>query len=407
MSRTLNLSPLLLVLGLFLIPHFASAEVASPLQSWFSDVYTGPVQSWYDGRCQTIFATGSNTPEFSWYIDGVLNSGGSGIASNLPNICDPNTGIFLTSNSLIPPTGTHTIDYVMGWGFTPSLVASSSATVSYEFTSVGGNPVFPPDPPTTQFNEVLDYIYEPDLHNTFGTSTIGANFSIAQFDWINYVGVTLTDPLGQVVWMGTTTPTENGLYSISSTTDFNISGVYKLEAFFNQTISGVAKNVPNPVSLLITINAPAWVFDPVTGDLVPQASTTVATSTLLAFHVDCPDSVLVGSLCKLAVAFFIPSAASIQGVQASFSSLMSKAPFSFFTQSGTILQSFRTGSSATGGTFSLTLYGTTTPIVSSSTAAAVGLGGSEIDILKSIMRVGLWLLLAWYLYWRIASIFGV
>lgn len=259
------------------------------------------------------------------------------------------------------------------------------------------------DPPSTDFNEVVEYIYDPDLDNSFGTSTVGATFSIAQFEWIDSFGYTLSNPIGTIVATGTLESTENGTFTLSGEYDFDTTGVYILQAYFIQDGS----TINNPVSLYISINAPTWSFDPVTGDLVPTASTTIATSSLTYLKVECPDDLLVGSLCKLAVGMFIPSTAAIQNVQASFYSLMNKAPFSFFTQSKTILDAFRIGTASSGGTFSLTLYGSSVPIVSSTTASNIGLGSSTIDFFKSIMTVGLWLMLAWYLYWRIASIFGV
>jgi len=264
-----------------------------------------------------------------------------------------------------------------------------------------GDPV---EPPTTEFNEVIDYIYDPVLDNNFGTSTVGASFSIAQFDWLDGMGVELRGPLGNILWSDELSPDENGIYDITTDYYFDVSGAYELQAYF---IRDTGERVNNLVSVYITVNVPQWAFDPVTGDLVPAASTTIATSTLTNFKVDCPDDLLVGSLCKLAVGLFIPKASSIQGIQAAFYGLMGKAPFSFFTQSKTVLEAFRVGSAQTGGSLSLTLYGSEVQVVSSSTASALGVDSGMIDFLKGIMVVGLWLMLAWYLYWRIASIFGV
>jgi len=265
-----------------------------------------------------------------------------------------------------------------------------------------GDAVGPP-PPTTEFNEVIDYIYDPVLDNTFGTSTVGARFSIAEPDFISAIGVKLRGPLGNVLWDDSISPTVAGTYDVSTEYYFDVSGAYELVAYFVQD----GNEIINPVSVYITVNVPEWVFDPVTGDLVPAASTTIATSTLTNFKIDCPDDVLVGSLCKLAVGLFIPKATSIQGIQGAFNGVMAKAPFSFFTQSKTVLDAFKVGSAQTGGSLALTLYGSEIQVVSSSTASALGVDNGMIDFLKGIMVVGLWLMLAWYLYWRIASIFGV
>lgn len=277
------------------------------------------------------------------------------------------------------------------------------AEMEYNGSTWDEDPVI--QPPTTEFNEVLDYIYEPDLNNTFGTSTVGADFSIAEPTWVSYVGVRLRDPNGATVWNATTSTAVAGLYSVETDYYFDTTGVYELQAYFNQDGIGL---VNNPVSLLITVNVPTWTFDPVTGDLVPSASTTVATSSLLDFKVECDTgSIITDGACKLITAFFVPKASTIQNVQVAFNSVMQKAPFSFFTQSKTVLDAFRLGTASSGGTFSLTFYGETIPIVSSTTATNVGLTSDIIDFFKMIMTVGLWLMLAWYLYWRIASIFGV
>lgn len=262
----------------------------------------------------------------------------------------------------------------------------------------------PPTPPAiSDYNEVYDYIYDPVLNNSVGTSTVGASFSIGQPDWIDAFGVELRGPTGNVLWNATSTESLPGIYDVSVDYYFNSSGAYLLQAYFIQD----GNRIDNPVAVYIVVNAPEYTFDPVTGDLVPIASTTIATSTLTNFKVDCPDDALVGSLCKLAVGLFIPKGTSIQGIQVSFNGLMSKAPFSFFTQSKTVLDAFRVGTASSGGTFSLVLYGQTVPIVSSTTASSVGLNTDTINFFKLIMTVGLWLMLAWYLYWRIASIFGV
>jgi len=84
---------------------------------------------------------------------------------------------------------------------------------------------------------------------------------------------------------------------------------------------------------------------------------------------------------------------------------MSKAPFSFFTQTKGVLESFKPGSSSNGGTLSLTLYGSNVPVLATSTASAIGLGSTQIDFLKFIMTVGLWIALAWFIYWRIGGMF--
>jgi len=275
------------------------------------------------------------------------------------------------------------------------------------FTRTGGvwatdMPYVPPAA-TTDFNEVVDYIYDPVLNNSFGTSTVGATFSIPEPSFIDAIGVRLRGPLGNLLWSATSSPSVAGTYDISTDFYFDTSGAYELSAFFVQDGNEVA----NPVSVYIVVNAPVYVFDPITGNLVPEASTTIATSTLVAFNLDCPDDALVGSLCKLAVGLLIPKVSSIQGMQTSFYGLMGKAPFSFFTQSKTLLDAFRVGTLQTGGALTLNLYGNSIDVISTTTASSIGVDETTINFIKGIMVVALWLMLAWYLYWRIASIFGV
>lgn len=306
-----------------------------------------------------------------------------------------------------PGNGDYYYEIISGPGYNngdPSGSHTAPTVAYFRYTLSSGTPVIPPPAPTTDFNEVIDYIYDPVLDNSVGTSTVGARFSIPEPTWVTSVGFDLRGPLGNVLYTGSSSPTVPSSFDVSTSYYFDSAGAYELVAWF---ISDTGIKTLNPVSVYIVINAEPWVFDPVTGDLVPISSTTIATSTLTEFKVDCPDDVLVGSLCKLVVGMFIPSTSAIQSLQASFYGLMAKAPFSFFTQSKTVLEAFRVGTAATGGSLSLTLYGSEVDILSASTSANIGVDSGVIDLLKGVMIVGLWLLLAWYLYWRIASIFGV
>jgi len=264
-----------------------------------------------------------------------------------------------------------------------------------------------PAPATTEFNEVLDYIYDPDLNNSYDTSPVGASYNISEPEWRNYMGFKLYGPNGTLRCTGTSTAIASGLYTVDTDYYFDKTGSYRLQAFFNQTIGGVTQDINNTVSLYIAINAPAYAYDPVTGDLIPAASTTISTSTLENFKVTCPDDFLMGNICKLAVGLFIPKVSSMQALQGSFGLLMEQSPFNFFTQSKQILDALRTGDDSTGGSFAVTLYGDTYDVVSTTTAANIGLDENQLDTLKRLMIAGLWILFAWYLYWRIASIFGV
>lgn len=302
-----------------------------------------------------------------------------------------------------PYGGPNTDCFDPSWTYaTAEASADGQATVMFDgtvFTEIG--------PPTTDFNEVVDYIYDPNLDNTFGTSTVGAIFSIAEPDWVSSIGYDLIDPTGVVVDTDFVNDPVAGTYNIAKEYEFDTTGVYTVRAWFIQETADGYQRIENPVSLSIIINVPTWSFDPVTGDLVPTASTTIATSTLTYFKVECPEDIIIGGLCKMAVGFLIPNVGAIQGVQASFYNLMAKAPFSFFTESKAVLDSFRTTGASTGGSLTLNIFGEEVSVISTTTAATIGLDENELDGLKDIMAILMWMMLAWYLYWRIASIFGV
>lgn len=416
MSRTL-IFPLLLLIGVFaLLPSNALADANYSACDYTFDATTlGGPWSGQSYGCNSgidvnrtlygaeIYVNSNSGGYFGAVVNGTWVGGGA--AAALPGGTGYMTVYFDTPISV---SAGETV--LVGVSGDENTFSGNSTTVKgYPYTSPNNiYRVFEwsPDivPPTTEFNEVIDYIYDPVLDNSFGTSTVGATFSIAEPDWLTSFGFDLRGPMGNILYTGSSTTAVPATIDVSVDYYFDSSGAYELVAWFIDD-AGV-KNV-NPVTVFITVNVPAWVFDPVTGDLVPEASTTIATSTLTNFNIECPDDLLVGSLCKFAVGFFVPSPASIQGLQASFYGLMNKAPFSFFTQSKTLLEAFRTGTAATGGSLTLSLYGSSIPIISSTTADNVGVDSSTIDLLKGVMIVGLWLMLAWYLYWRIASIFGV
>jgi len=398
MSKTLIL-PLLLLLGVFFAPSGAMAAgiELTPYMSGDDICYTTPsgtntgwqIIHWETGDSLDTFSyTPGNSSNPAYPFGG---GGSGGVTPGNPRCIGPGGWSGL-------PSGTYLI--VEGTSGYPTGTIPWYVHVEWD----GGEIVPPIPPPSTDFNEVIDYIYDPVLDNSVGTSTVGARFSIAEPTWLSSYGFDLRGPLGNILYTGSSTPDEPGTYDVDVEYYFGSAGAYEIVAWF---ISDTGVKTVNPVSVYITVNTEPWVFDPVTGDLVPVSSTTIATSTLTNFKVDCPDDLLVGSLCKLAVGLFIPKASSIQGIQAAFSGVMAKAPFSFFTQSKTILDAFRLGEATTGGALDLTLYGNEITVLSQTTGDAIGIDSGMIDLAKGVMIVGLWLLLAWYLYWRIASIFGV
>lgn len=261
-----------------------------------------------------------------------------------------------------------------------------------------------PDEPTTEFAEVLSYIPETGFSTSTGTTTIGANFSVPNPEVVSYVGYRLYSPSSVVLYEATTSTAIEGLYQIQFDYNFTDSGVYQGHAFFAQDYEGTIWEVDNPTVQQILVDVEEWTITP-GGQFVNNQSTT-STSTLSSLTLDCSELGWASSVCNLVATIFIPRPTSIQLVQSSWSSVLNKAPFSFFTESKRVLDSFK-GTNSSGGTLSLSFYGETADIISTTTAAAVGFTSTSLTFVKTLIAVGLWLLLAWYLYWRIASIFGV
>lgn len=265
------------------------------------------------------------------------------------------------------------------------------------------DPIGPPAP-TTDFNEVIYYIPSVGVSTTTGTTDVGAMFSIPQPEFIEYIGYRIFSPSNQIVYDATTTPTVAGLYEISTSYNFTDVGVYTGHAYFAQDYGGNVWEVDNTTIQQILIDVPEWTVDPDTGGFSQNPATT-STTTLSNLTLDCGAG-FTGSVCNLIAHLVIPSANSIGAVQSTFALVLSKAPFSFFTESHQVLQAL-TGSSGAQQSLSLNLYGANIEVVSTTTADSIGLDTTQINFLKFIMSVGLWILLGWYLYWRVASIFGV
>jgi hypothetical protein len=288
--------------------------------------------------------------------------------------------------------------------------SKSVETDSHEYVWVNRNAtndwsiVAPPDPPITEFNEVAYYIPSTGFATTTGVTGVGAMFSITDPEYIEYFGYRIIGPNNEVLYYASTTASVEGLYEVSTPYDFDKPGVYQGRAFFAQDYGGEVWVVDNPTGQQIVVDVEEWTVND-QGQFTLNTATT-STTTLSNLTLDCGEG-FAGSICNLVARIFIPTPSGIGLIQSAFGTLMTKAPFSFFVESKNILNSFRTKSTSSGGSFNLTLYGESVPIISTTTATSIGLGTSSIDFLKFLMAVGLWILLAWYLYWRIASIFGV
>jgi len=261
----------------------------------------------------------------------------------------------------------------------------------------------PPPAPVTEFNEVLNYIPDTGVSTTTGTTTVGATFSIPSPDFIEYIGYRLYSPSNEILFDATTTPSDAGIYEISTDYNFTDVGIYQGHAYFAQDVGGNIWQVDNPTVQQILVDVVEWTVDPTGG--FSQNPATTSTTTLPNLTLDCGDG-FASSVCNLVARLVIPSASSIALVQAQWSLVLSKAPFSFFTESRAILQAVR-ANSGTQQSLSLNMFGVTFPVIATSTAAAIGLDTAQINFAKFLMIVGLWILFAWFLYWRIASIFGV
>lgn len=363
----------------------------------------------------TYFPTGGANNSFALYKDiatstVVIPGAGEQVnAYGTPYLFFTSCAHFYTNGGWIAfnysgfPTGTiQDGDYIFISAPLNTGTVASNNFVRFSIVSGGYEP--PPVPPTTEFNEVVNYIPSPGVATSTGTTTVGALFSIPSPDFIEYIGYRILSPTNEVLYDATTTPSAAALYTISTDFNFTDAGVYQGHAYFAQDFGGNIWEVDNPTIQQIVVDVPQWTVSP-DGQFTQNPATT-STTTLPNLTLDCGTG-FVSSVCNLIARLVIPSATSIGSVQASFQALISKAPFSFFTESKTILGAFKTGTASTGGTFALNLYGESVPIISTTTAAAIGMGSTQLDFLKFLMTVGLWLLLAWYLYWRIASIFGV
>lgn len=261
-----------------------------------------------------------------------------------------------------------------------------------------------PPPPTTQFNEVTQYIPAAGVSTTTGVMTVGAEFSIAQPTYVAYIGYRLFDPTNTVVFNATSSVPVAGIYTLYTDYDFDMVGQYTGHAYWAQDVGGNIWETDNPTIQNVLIDVPQWSVNP-DGSFTGNPATT-STTTLSNLNLDCGTG-FAGSICNLVARIFIPSNASIAGLQSSFNNLLLKAPFSFFTESHDVLESFWYDGNSYGGTLSLELYGSDVDILSASSSAAIGFSSTELDFFKSIVNAALYFFLAWYLYWRIASIFGV
>jgi len=230
----------------------------------------------------------------------------------------------------------------------------------------------PPSTPLSDLNEVIRYWPDVGVATSTGTTTVGAQFSIGHPEWISYVGYKLIGYDGTILYNATTS--DFGTSTFSLTTDYNFTTpgvVYTGHAYFAQDVEGTTWEVDNPSIQQISVDNPNWDVDPTTGRFSQNTSTT-STTTAANLSLDCGTG-FAGSVCNLVAKLVIPSPGSLSSVKSNFAAVLAKAPFSFFTQSKAVLDSFKPTGATTGGTFSLNLYNSDIAIISTTTAALVGL----------------------------------
>jgi len=265
--------------------------------------------------------------------------------------------------------------------------------------------------PVSGYNQIVRYIPSLNYSTTTGSTLVGVEFSIANPDWIEGVGfelsgtpnvsTTTTSSYLNTLYEASTTVSIAQTFSLTTNYNFTSGGYYSIVGYFIQNGKKIYNS--SAATILIDYTAPNIVIGS-DGVFHFNATTTVATSSLDALHIDCGDTIIVSSLCKIAVSFVIPDPSSIQGVKSSWNALLTKAPFSFFTESKNVLGAFASTTASSGGTLALNFYGQNAPLISTSTANSIGLGSSTIEALKFLITVGLWILMAWFIYWRIGGL---
>jgi hypothetical protein len=254
-----------------------------------------------------------------------------------------------------------------------------------------------PDPAITEYNEVINYIPDTGINITVGTTTVGVSFSLPQPEWLEYVGYRIYSPSGVVVFNASTTPSAPGIYEIDTDFNFDTAGVYTGHAYFAQDFGGSVWEVDNTSIQQIAVDVTQWTVTP--GGGFSQNNATNSTTTLSNFTLDCGDG-FINSVCNFFERLVIPEATSIQNFFSSLALFVQKPPLSFFYELYSAFGAF--GASYTPGysSLSLTLFGNTFPVVSTTTASVVGLSGSTLENVRVLMTGGIFVLGLWAVFWR-------
>jgi len=256
---------------------------------------------------------------------------------------------------------------------------------------------------TSGWAEVTGYIPSPGVATSTGITTVGANFAIPTDAQIEYVGYKILSNQSTVLFNETATTTEAGNYTIDTDFNFTQSGLYTGHAYFAYYIGDTLWEVDNPTIQQILVNVTQWTINP-DGSFTQNPATT-STTTLPNASFNCGDG-FTGSICNMVALLVVPKSSSIDNVKGNFNQIMGKAPFSFFTESKNVFAAFNNKTVAESS-LGFHFFGEDIDFISTTTADSIGLTEPRRESLKTLMTVGIWILLAWFLYWRIASIFGV
>lgn len=155
------------------------------------------------------------------------------------------------------------------------------------------------------------------------------------------------------------------------------------------------------------LTPPYTPFDPGGYDFGTTTPTGVSTSTTLeqlTLECDPSDGFFERSFCNLAVLLFVPSSQSVSQFTSNLNALLSKQPFSGFTEFIDAWNGATKNPDIVYTSLTLNFYGEEAPLISTTTLAAVA-GNNAVDGLRSLMAIGLWVAFGWFVFIRVSKLF--
>jgi len=439
-----NLFFSLLILGVFGFSSSAFAAFPVSQTDNSSREYPGSTQTWaldannYDGTVNTLELSVYNTTGSPYTAPTAWNG------SNSILLCW-NASYFAGCRAYVPSSGSYPVgtstqtfipaqtqpaapDYdplvmVSGRTYELVMVNTGGAQLFFAGTSVSNatwnpvsgtsmqapyavfNPPTPPDPPISDFNEVIAYIPAESFSTSTGSTTIGASFSLVGGNGLEAVGYKLFDPLSGDVLEELFVDYDEGpgIYNVQFEYNFSTTSTYQGRAYFVQD----GQEYPNLSGQFIYVDqfngvgpieiGPDGHFYFPGG---PQATT--STTTLSDLNVMCTGDGWSNSICNAVVALFVPLPTTITSLQGSFQSLMSKSPFNFFYDSYNYIRLLGNAQSVPDTTLTLNLYGNSITLLSTTTVAGIGVDSDMLYDLRDLMAVFLWL---GFLIWLFQDIY--